>query len=194
MADETTNIAETTQQTQQATETAAATAAQTAAEKKYDDNEVNAISKKNSEKAVAKLMKDLGIDDPEKAKAILAKAKAEEPAVAPDPEKDRLAQELRQAQADVEKATVENLLLAEGVNADRVERAARLITRADCLDDSEAFDREKAKAAVKTLLKDWPELKPQTSNTAPGFNVGADMSKGEKDTNAELAKAFGNKI
>ena len=43
-------------------------------EKKYTDDDVNNISKKNSEKAVNKLLKELGITDKEKAKKILAEA------------------------------------------------------------------------------------------------------------------------
>ena len=39
-------------------------------EKKYTDDDVNNISKKNSEKAVNKLLKELGITDKEEAKAL----------------------------------------------------------------------------------------------------------------------------
>lgn len=46
----------------------------TVAEKKYSEEEMNGISKKNSEKAVKKFMKELGITDVDKAKEILAKA------------------------------------------------------------------------------------------------------------------------
>ena len=49
-----------------------------ASEKKYSDEELNAISLKNEQKALANQLKDLGIDDVEKAKSILAKAKEEE--------------------------------------------------------------------------------------------------------------------
>ena len=47
-------------------------------EKKYSDKELNDISFKNEQKALAKQLKDLGIDDVEKAKSILAKAREEE--------------------------------------------------------------------------------------------------------------------
>lgn len=40
-------------------------------EKKYTDEDVNAISLKNTNKAVEKLKKELGIDDVEEAKKIL---------------------------------------------------------------------------------------------------------------------------
>lgn len=43
-------------------------------ENKYTDDDVNNISKKNSEKAVNKLLRELGITDKEKAKKILAEA------------------------------------------------------------------------------------------------------------------------
>lgn len=49
-------------------------------EKKYTEEEMNGISKKNSEKAVKKMLKDLGIEDQEKARAILKKAAEEEAA------------------------------------------------------------------------------------------------------------------
>ena len=47
-------------------------------EKKYTDKELNDISLKNEQKALAKQLKDLGIDDVEKAKSILAKAREDE--------------------------------------------------------------------------------------------------------------------
>lgn len=55
-------------------------AANTEPEKKYSEEEMNGISKKNSEKAVAKVLKELGITDKVKAKEILSKAAAEEAA------------------------------------------------------------------------------------------------------------------
>ena len=51
-------------------------------DKKYTDADLNNISKKNSEKAVTKLLKELGITDKEKAKQILARAAEEEKAAA----------------------------------------------------------------------------------------------------------------
>ena len=55
-------------------------AANTEPEKKYSEEEMNGISKKNSEKAVAKVLRELGITDKVKAKEILSKAAAEEAA------------------------------------------------------------------------------------------------------------------
>ena len=55
-------------------------AVNTEPEKKYSEEEMNGISKKNSEKAVAKVLKELGITDKVKAKEILSKAVAEEAA------------------------------------------------------------------------------------------------------------------
>ena len=46
-------------------------AANTEPEKKYSEEEMNGISKKNSEKAVAKVLRELGITDRVKAKEIL---------------------------------------------------------------------------------------------------------------------------
>ena len=46
-------------------------------EKKYTDDDVNSISKKNVDKATKKLIRDLGIEDIEEAKIILSNARAE---------------------------------------------------------------------------------------------------------------------
>lgn len=140
-------------------------------EKKYTDADVNNISKKNSEKAVNKLLKDLGITDMEKAKQILADAAAKEgksPSVGQD---DTRVAELN---ASLEASVLENIMLTEHVNPEKVARAVKLIDRADCLDDEGKFSRDKATEAVKKLFEEWPELAAKAEGTQVGFTIGGD--------------------
>ena len=90
-------------------------AANTEPEKKYSEEEMNGISKKNSEKAVAKVLKELGITDRVKAKEILSKAAAEE---AVNSENNGTGEEMSQIQQALAKereradgAVLESLLL-----------------------------------------------------------------------------------
>lgn len=164
-------------------------------EKKYTDDDVNKISTKNSAKAVAKLMKELGITDKTdraKAKAILEKAALDEAAAHKDDgandnnaQTSQFAAALAEAQATAENAILENILLAAHVKAEKVERAAKLVDRKDCLDEDGNFDREKATAAVTALLKDWTELVEKTEDGKTGFTIGAD---GQQDKSKETTK------
>ncbi|MBP3328732.1 MAG: hypothetical protein J6L91_07480 [Clostridia bacterium] len=159
-------------------------------EKKYTETDMNNISKKNSEKAVAKVLKDLGITDTEKAKAILAKAAADEEAAAKakadasDNQVQELNEKLSQATESANNAVLENLLLMSNVKSDKVARAARLIDKKDCLDEDGNFSREKAGEAVKKLLEEWPELAPKEEGGV-GFRIGGD---GEQNGGKSAAK------
>ena len=152
---------------------------QTQPEKKYTDEEVNNISVKNSKKAVAKLMKELGITektDRAKVKELIEKAqldKQEEPETDGAEQNSRAAAELAEARAMAENAVLEAVMLAAHVKADKVARAVKLVDRADCLDDDGKFSREKASAAVTELLKTWTELTDKAENGGPGFSIGA---------------------
>ena len=149
-------------------------------EKKYTDADVNNISKKNSEKAVAKALKDLGITDPEKAKAILAKAAADEEAAAKasaaagDNQIQELNEKLSQATESANNAVLENLLLMANVKSDKIARAARLIDKSEGLDEDGKFSRDKASEAVKKLIEEWPELAPKEEGGGVGFRIGSD--------------------
>lgn len=160
-------------------------------EKKYTETDMNNISKKNSEKAVAKALKDLGITDTEKAKAILAKAASDEAAAAKkdDPAGENQIQELNkrlsQATESANNAVLENLLLMANVKSDKIARAARLIDKNDCLDENGAFSRDKAGEAVKKLLEEWPELAPKEEGGGVGFRIGGD---GEQNGGKPAAK------
>lgn len=152
---------------------------QTQPEKKYTDEEVNNISVKNSKKAVAKLMKELGITektDRAKVKELIEKAQLDKQ---DEPETDGARQsaqaaELAEARAMAENAVLEAVMLAAHVKADKVARAVKLIDRADCLDDDGKFSREKASAAVNELLKTWTELTDKGEDGGPGFSIGGD--------------------
>ena len=153
-------------------------------EKKYTEEEMNVISKKNSEKAVAKLLKELGITDKVKAKEILAKA-AEDEAKAANSENNGTGKEMSQIQQALAKereradgAVLESLLLAAHVDAKKVTKAARLVERDKCVDDDGNFDREKASAQVAELLKEWPELIAKADEGNVGFVIGGDGKPG----------------
>lgn len=164
-------------------------------DKKYTDADLNNISKKNSEKAVAKLLKELGITDREKAKQILAKAAEDEKAAAAaagtaDSEANaQLASQLAEAQQQANNAVLENILLMSKVKSEKVARAARLIDQKDCLDEDGAFSREKAEAAVKALLKDWPELTEQADGGSVGFSIGGDGKQGGDNKSGAAKKS-----
>lgn len=158
---------------------------QTQPEKKYTDEEVNNISVKNSKKAVAKLMKELGITektDRAKVRELIEKAQLDKQ---DEPETDGAGQstqaaELAEARAMAENAVLEAVMLAAHVKADKVAKAVKLIDRADCLDDDGKFSREKASAAVNELLKTWTELTDKGEDGGPGFSIGGD---GQEDKN-----------
>ena len=178
MADETKTTA--TAETESAAEGATV-------EKKYSEEEMNGIVKKNNEKAVNKLLKELGISDKEKAKAILAKAAEDEAknqtaTATADAEAQRKA-EFEGIKAENTRMRIENLLLSSSVKPEKVEKASKLIDVADCLDEDGNFDKGKAEDAVKSLLKEWPELLPaKADDTTVGFTIGGDGQQTRKET------------
>lgn len=169
---------------------------QTPPEKKYTDEDVNNISTKNSAKAVAKLMKELGITkktDKAKVKALIEKAALDEAAAdnsGTGEDTSQLTAALAEAQATAENAVLENLMLSAHVQAGKVARAAKLIDRKDCLDDDGKFSREKAAAAVTELLKDWTDLVDKPDGGKVGFSIGADGTVKGLDLEAVKASDF----
>lgn len=157
-------------------------AANTEPEKKYSEEEMNGISKKNSEKAVAKVLRELGITDKVKAKEILSKAAAEEAANSANngtgEEMTQIQQALAKERERADGAVLESLLLAAHVDAKKVMKAARLVERDKCVDDDGNFDREKASAQVAELLKEWPELVVKADESNVGFVIGGDGKQG----------------
>lgn len=157
-------------------------AANTEPEKKYSEEEMNGISKKNSEKAVAKVLRELGITDRVKAKEVLSKAAAEEAANSENngtgEEMSQIQQALAKERERADGAVLESLLLAAHVDAKKVTKAARLVECDKCVDDDGNFDREKASAQVTELLKEWPELVIKSDEGNVGFVIGGDGKPG----------------
>jgi hypothetical protein len=164
-------------------------------EKKYSDKELNDISLKNEKKALAKQLKDLGIDDIEKAKSILAKAKADEEANKSQDEKTKeLTQKYDKARLDAMNSKIENALLKKGVSESRVARAIRLIDKNNILGDDGEVDLSKLNSEVDDTIKDFPELIPTKEEEKKGFKVGGDGKEDEKtDELSEMRKIMGLK-
>ena len=171
-----------TQGTPEGTEPQTDTTSAQEPEKKYTEEEMNGISKKNSEKAVNKLLNELGITDRVKAKEILSKAAAEEAANSANngtgEEMSQIQQALAKERERADGAVLENLLLAAHVDAKKVTKASRLVEHDKCVDDDGNFDREKASAQVAELLKEWPELVVKADEGNVGFVIGGDGKQG----------------
>ena len=164
-------------------------------EKKYSDKEVNDISLKNVNKALAKQLKDLGIDDIEKAKSILAKAREDEEA---NKSQDQKTQELTQARdkakLEAVNAKIENALLRKGVSETRIERAVRLIDKSNILDKDGDIDISKLNSEVDDTIKDFPELISKKEEDKPFFKIGGDGKEDKKDDElSEMRRIMGLK-
>lgn len=162
-------------------------------EKKYSDDEVNGIVKKNSDKAIAKLLKDLGIEATDEGKAnakqILAAAKAKAEAEKDDTTKANESNEkYAAAMAKVLTAQGTIALIGKGVPAEKAGRFAKLLDLSGVADDNGEIDADKMAAAVDSLLKEWPEALPKADEKV-GFKVGSngkETKEGSED--AELEK------
>lgn len=163
-------------------------------EKKYTDKELNDISLKNEQKALAKQLKDLGIDDIEKAKSILAKAKEDE-------EKSKSVDEKTQeALKKAEKATleaintkIENALLRKNVKDEKITRAVRLVDKKNILDENGTLDESKLNTEIEDLLKDFSELVSKSDDNKKTFKIGDDGKEEQKDELADMRKIMGLK-
>ena len=172
-----------------------ATETKVAEEKKYTDKDVNDISIKNVNKALAKQLKELGIDDVEKAKSILAKAREEE-------EKNKSVDE--KTQEYIKKAekqtllamnkTIENALLRKKVDDGKVSRASRLVNKENIIDENGEIDENKLNSEIEAIIKEFPELIPTTDAAKVGFKVGGDgkQDKPEDDV-SKMRKIMGLK-
>lgn len=163
-------------------------------EKKYSDKELNDISLKNEQKALAKQLKDLGIDDVEKAKAILAKAREdEEKSKSVDQKTQEAIQKAEKATLEAINAKIENALLRKNVKDEKITRAVRLIDKKNILDKDGTLDQSKLNAEVEDLLKDFPELVGKTSEEKKGFKIGDDGKEEKTDELSEMRKIMGLK-
>ncbi len=164
-------------------------------EKKYTDKEVNDISIKNVNKALAKQLKELGIDDVEKAKAILTKAREEEERNKSVDEKTQEA--ILKAEKQTLKAmnmTIENALLRKKVDDGKVARASRLVNKENIIDEHGEIDENKLNSEIEAIIKEFPELIPTADATKVGFKVGGDgkQDKPEDDV-SKMRKIMGLK-
>lgn len=160
--------------------------------KTYTDEEVNGISTKNVNKALAKQLKDLGIEDVEKAKAILAKAREdEEKNKTSDDKSKELTDKLNKASVEIVNSKIENALLRKGINESKVERAVRLINKSNILEKDGTIDSGKLTTEIEEVLKEFPELISKKEEDK-SFKIGGDGKEENKDQNSLLASAFGN--
>lgn len=163
-------------------------------EKKYTDKELNDISLKNEQKALAKQLKDLGIDDVEKAKSILAKAKEEEEkAKSVDEKTQEVIKRAEKATLEAINAKIENALLRKNVKDEKVTRAVRLVDKKNILDEDGSLDQSKLDAEIEELLKDFPELVSKSDEDKKGFKIGSDGKEEQKDELSEMRKIMGLK-
>ena len=164
-------------------------------EKKYTDKDMNRISMQNEKAAVKKFMKDLGIDDVEKAKAILTKAREEEERNKSVDEKTQEA--ILKAEKQTLKAmnmTIENALLRKKVDDGKVARASRLVNKENIIDEHGEIDENKLNSEIEAIIKEFPELIPTTDATKVGFKVGGDGKQDKpEDEISKMRKVMGLK-
>ena len=167
---------------------------ETKSEKKYSDEELNAISFKNEQKALEKQLKDLGIDDVEKAKSILAKAREdEEKAKSVDEKTQEAIKKAEKATLEAINAKIENALLRKGIDEKKVTRAVRLVEKKNVLDKDGELEQSKLEIEIEDLLKDFPELITKTEEEKKGFKIGDDGKEEQKDELSEMRKIMGLK-
>ena len=155
-------------------------------EKKYTDTEMNAISLKNSEKATKQLLKELGIDDVEKAKSILAKAKEEEEAAKSVDEKTQeTIKRAERAELEAINSRIENAMLRKGIKDEKVERAVRLVEKKNILDEKGQLDQGKLNTEIEDLLKVFPELIEKAQDEKVGFKIGGDGKQDKPEDEME---------
>lgn len=162
---------------------------QTEPEKKYTDDDVNAISLKNSDKAVKKLLKELGIDATDEGKASAKQILADAKAKAAQPEKP--AEDDGKYAAALQRIAVTQgtiALIGRGVPAEKASRFSKLLDLNGVIDDAGDVDEDKMGEAVNALLKDWPEALGKASDKI-GFKIGSDGKENKENAEeAELEK------
>lgn len=168
-----------------------------AKEKKYTDDDVNNLIKKNKEKAVNDFLSEYGITDREAAKKALASAQqgsggtSENTAENKQPDFEGM---LLKERADKERVLIENIFLTRSADPKKIEKAARLIDLEACKDDNGNFDRKKAESAVDDLLKEWPEIVLKKEEDKAGFVIGANSQPGtEGKTGGTVTKRTAQK-
>lgn len=87
------------------------------------------------------------------------------------------------------KAEIKAALAMQGVSADKIPYAVRLIDPAEVIVEGAVSD-DKTKKAVEDMLKNFPELKKAAGDGAPTFKVGANGQQTPSSLDSELEKAF----
>ena len=162
-------------------------------EKKYTDDDVNSISKKNVDKATKKLIRDLGIEDIEEAKIILSNARAEKDKnKTPEDktndlnktvsDKDNL---IAQKNDQLVGALLENQLMHSGVESSKIARAKKMINSKDVLNEDGDIDNELMKTEIDKLLNEFPEFKKKSDDIEQKkeFKFGSDGKQDNKKQN-----------
>ena len=166
-------------------------------EKKYTDKQLNDISLKNEQKAVNKLLKDLGIslDEVEKANGILAKAREEEEAAKSVDEKTlELQKGKEKAELEAINSRIENALLRKGIKDEKVERIVGLVKKKNVLDEKGQLDQGKLNTEIEELLKIFPEFIEKSQEEKVGFKIGSDGKQDKpEDEMDKMRKIMGLK-
>ena len=164
-------------------------------EKKYTDKQLNDISLKNEQKAVSKMLKELGIDDVEKAKGILAKAREEEEKAKSVDEKTlELQKSKEKAELEAINSRIENAMLRKGIKDEKIERAVRLVDKTNILDEKGQLDSGKLNSELEELLKTFPELIEKKEEEKVGFKIGGDGKQDKpEDEMDKMRKIMGLK-
>ena len=136
----------------------------------------------------------MGIDDVEKAKSILAKAREEEEKEKSVDEKTQEAiKRAEKATLEAINAKIENALLRKNVKDEKVTRAVRLVDKKNILDEDGSLDQSKLDTEIEELLKDFPELIGKSDDDKKGFKIGSDGKEEQKDELSEMRKIMGLK-
>lgn len=188
MADTTNNNAENTAENENVAENIAdvkdtkANKDTKTSEKKYTDEDVNNISKKNSDKAVTKFMKELGIDNVEEAKQVLAEArKKKEESLSVDEKTQKIIEKAKKESLKAIDMTIENALLRKKVDDVKVSRAKRLIDKENIINEDGEIDENKLNSEIEAVIKEFPELIPVTEDKSVGFKIGGDGKEEKTD-------------
>lgn len=154
-------------------------------EKKYSDEDMNNIVKRNTSKAEQKLLKSLGITDVEKAKEIL-KAAAE----AEISENDTQAKTLEQVTQRAVKAEIKNILAEKGFAGKKADRMLNFLSLDECINENGEVDAQKVESELESVKSDFPELFSADEKAKGGFRFGSD---GDSEHKGEIKKPAENK-
>lgn len=189
----------------------------------YTDEEVNAISLKNEQKAINKLLESMGLSSVEEAQNLAKKqneeiSEAKEKSVEEENKKEQLEEQIeeetevveteqpkekenkvdleeiaKKAVSELTDLKIQNGMLLKGINASKAPRLAKLIERNNILNEQGQVDEDKLNTEIETVLKIFPEL-VKNEDQQVGFKVGADGTEElKKNPLDDIKKAMGIK-